>query len=90
MNSTQESIPPLDCQSNKYDTNTMAGADIQLPTFNGNGAEDPEQHWFIYEVVWMVCLVHNMGIRKAHMFMTLRGHVLDWVMKFCVVPPRTP
>ena len=35
-------------------TNTMAGDDIKLPIFNGNGLEDPEQHWFICEVVWIV------------------------------------
>ena len=64
-------------------TNSMAGADIQLPIFNGNGTEDPKQHWFLCEAIWMVRLVHNMDIRKAQMIVTLRGHALDWFMKFC-------
>ena len=35
-------------------TNTMDGADIKLPIFNGNGLEDPEQHWFLCEAMWTV------------------------------------
>ena len=30
--------------------NIMAGNDIKLPIFNGNGLEDPKHHWFICEV----------------------------------------
>ena len=32
----------------------IAGSDIKLPIFNGNGLEDPKQHWFLCEVVWKV------------------------------------
>ena len=38
----QESIPPLDHLLDNLDNNAMAGVDIWLPIFNGNGAEDPE------------------------------------------------
>ena len=68
----------------------MVGEDIILPTFNGNGAEDPEQHRFLCEVVWMVRLVHNVEPKKVQMITTLRGCALDWFMKFCVVTPGTP
>ena len=68
----------------------MAGHDIRLPRFNGNGAEDPEQHWFLSEVVWMVFQVHNAYIGKAQMITTLRGCALDWFMKFFLVPIGTP
>ena len=68
----------------------MDGDDIWLPTFNGNGAEDLEQHWFIFEAIWMVHLVQNADLKKWKMIMTLRGRVFDWFMKFCVVPPGTP
>ena len=54
MTSTQEKTPLLYQSSDNLDANTMVGVDIQLPTFNGNGIEYPEQHWFICEVVWMV------------------------------------
>ena len=40
MTSAQESITPLHHSSNNPDA--MARVDIWLPTFNGNGAEDPE------------------------------------------------
>ena len=68
----------------------MDGEDIWLPTFNGNGAEDPEQHWFICEVIWMVRLVENADLKKAQIITTLRDRALDWFMKFCVVPPGAP
>ena len=55
----------------------MAATDVRLPTFNGNGMEDLELNWFLCEAVWMVCLVHNVDIKKAQMMMTLRGCALD-------------
>ena len=44
---------------NNPNATLMAGTDVRLPTFNGNGIEDPEQHWFLYEAVWMVFLINN-------------------------------
>ena len=35
----------------------MAGSDIKLPIFNGNGLEDPEKHWFLCEVVCNVARI---------------------------------
>ena len=32
-------------------TNIMAGNDIKLPIFNGNGLEYPKQHWFLCEAM---------------------------------------
>ena len=55
----------------------MATIDIQLPTFNGDGIEDLEQHWFLCEAIWMVRLVHNANIKKGQMITTLRGRSLD-------------
>ena len=72
------------------DTNSMAVIDVRLPTFNGNGTKDLEQHWFLCEAIWMVHLVHNADIKKAQMIMTLRGRALDWYMKFCTTPTGTP
>ena len=39
---------------NTVPINPMAGTDIDLPIFNGNGLEDPKQHWFLCDVVWTV------------------------------------
>ena len=53
-NSRKEGSPPLNPFPENPDAKSMAMADIQLLTFNGNGAEDPKQRLFLYEVVWMV------------------------------------
>ena len=63
---------------------------VRLPTFNGNGIEDWEKHWYLCEAIWMVRLIHNPDIEKAQMITTLRGHAVDWFMKFCAAPIGTP
>ena len=88
--SAQGSPPPLNYSLDNLDANSMARSDIRLPTFNGNGAENPEQHWFLCEAIWMVHQVHNVDIKKEKMVTTLQGHVLDWFMKLFVVPVGTP
>ena len=70
--------------------NKMSGSDIKLPRFNGNGLEDPEQHWFLCEVVCIVRQVLDEAIKKAQMITTFRDHALDWYMKFYVVPVGVP
>ena len=49
--SVQGSTPSPNCSLNTPNANSMIGEDIRLPTFNGNGGEDPEQYWFLYEAV---------------------------------------
>ena len=51
--------------------------------------EDLEQHWFLCKFFWMVRLVHSADIKKAQMITTLRGHTLDWFMKFYAAPIKT-
>ena len=58
-------------------TNKMVENDIKLSIFNGNGLEDPEQHWFLWESVWTVQQVQDEAIEKAQMITTLRGRALD-------------
>ena len=77
MTSVQEGTPPLNFVPKNPDANSMATMDVRLPTFNGNGMEDLEQHWFLCEAIWMVRLVHNVDIKKAQMITTFRGHVID-------------
>ena len=86
----EEGTPPLNYLPDNLDANSMAGEDIRLPTFNGNGAEDPKQCCFLSEVVWMVRLVQNAYLLKAQMITSLKSHPLDYFMKFYVVPPGTP
>ena len=76
------SVTPLNPANSRNLVNTpntalMVGTYVRLPTFNGNGTEDPEQHWFLCEAVWTICLVNNDDIWKAQMITTLQGRVLD-------------
>ena len=41
------------------------GDDIKLPIFQGTGAKDPDQHFFLCEVVRNIKQVQNNDIKKA-------------------------
>ena len=71
MNIEQGSLGSQKFCSNVPTTNTMAGTEIKVPIFNGNGLDDPKQHWFICEVVWIVRQIQYENIKKAQMIMTL-------------------
>ena len=70
--------------------NRMVGNDIKFPIFNGKELEDPEQHWFLGNVVWTVRHVQDEAIKKSQMITTIRGRALDWYMKFSMVPTGIP
>ena len=77
---SQNSIPNVSAVS------TMPAIDIKFPIFNGNGLEDLEKHWFLRESVWAMLQVQDNKIKKEQLITTLRGRVLDWYMKFSIVP----
>jgi hypothetical protein len=56
--------------------------DMRLPTFRGDGSEDPDQHWFLCEVVWSINNVTDEGVKRAQFSTTLRYRTLSWYMKF--------
>ena len=64
----------------------MEGDDAKLPLFYGNAKDDQEQYQFLYEVVWTIRKTANDDIKKGQLPTTLRGHALDWYMKFIQVP----
>ena len=68
----------------------MAGDDTKLPLFHGNETDDPEQYWFLYEVVWIVRQATDNDVNKGQLVNTLWGCALDWYMKFIQVPTGTP
>ena len=68
----------------------MGGDDVKLPLFHGNETEDPKKYWFLCEVVWTVKQALDDDAKKGQLVMTLRGHALDWFMKFVQVPTGTP
>ena len=68
----------------------MAGDDANLPLFHGKRTKDPEQYWFLCEVVWTVKQNKDDEVNKGQLETTLRGRALDWFMKFVQVPTGAP
>jgi hypothetical protein len=57
--------------------------EMRLPTFRGDGSEDPDQHWFLCEAVWSIKNVTDEAVKRAQFSTTLRDRALRWYMK-CV------
>jgi len=55
----------------------MAGGEMKLPLFHGNGLEDPQQHWFLCEVVWRVRQVVDADMKAAQVVTTFRDCALN-------------
>ena len=68
----------------------MVGDDTKLPLFHGNETDDPEQYWFLCEVVQTVKQATYDDVKKDQLATTVWGIVLDWYMKFIQVPMGTP
>jgi hypothetical protein len=56
--------------------------EIRLPIFRGDGFEDPDQQWFLCEVVWSIKKVSDESVKRDQFSTTLRDHALRWYMKF--------
>jgi hypothetical protein len=54
---------------------------MRLPIFRGDGSEDPDQHWFLCEVVWNINNDTNEVVKRTQFSTTLRDHALSWYMK---------
>jgi len=50
--------------------------EMRLPTFIGDGSEDPNQHWFLCEVVWSIKNVTDEAVKQAYFSTTLRDRML--------------
>ena len=64
----------------------MAGNEMKLPIFNGNGIDDPEQYWFLCEAIWTTRQTTDDDVKKIHRATTLRCLALEWFMRFTRVP----
>ena len=53
------------------------GDNMKLPVFKGTGLEDPEQHWFLCNVVWSVKQVVDDAIKMAQLTTTFRDRALN-------------
>jgi hypothetical protein len=58
--------------------------EMRLPIFRGDGSEDPDQHWFLCEVVWSIKKVTNEVVKRDQFSTTLRDRALRWYMKFVI------
>jgi hypothetical protein len=56
--------------------------EMRLPTFRGDGSEDPDQHWFLCEHVWSIKNITDEAFKRAQFSTTLRDLTLRWYMKF--------
>ena len=63
--------------------------DIKLPIFRGIRLEDPDQHWFLCEVVWSVKKVIDNDIKMAQLTTTFRDKALSWFIKYINLQQRT-
>ena len=59
---------------------------MRLPIFIGDGSEDPDQHWFLCEVVCSIKQVTDEAVKRAQFSTTLRDRTLRWYMKFASGP----
>ena len=64
----------------------MAGDEMKLPTFHGNGTDDPEQYWFLCEEIWTTQQTIGDDVKKSQLETTLTGCALEWYMRFMLVP----
>jgi hypothetical protein len=56
--------------------------EMRLPIFIGDGSEDPGEHWFLYEAIWIIKKVTDEAVKRAQFSTTLRDRALSWYMKF--------
>ena len=64
----------------------MVGNEMKLPTFHGNGTNDPKQYEFLCEAIWTTQQTMDDDVKRSQLETTLRGHALDWYMRFMMVP----
>ena len=56
--------------------------DIKLPVLKGTRSEDPEQFWFLWEVVWTAKNITDPVVRTVQLITSFRDWALTWFMKF--------
>jgi hypothetical protein len=56
--------------------------EMRLPIFKGDGSEDPDQQWFLCEVLWSIKNVNDEAIKRDQFSNTLRDRALSRYMKF--------
>ena len=62
---------------------------MKLPMFHGNDTDDLEQYCLLCEAVWTSRQTTDDDVNKGKLVTTLRGHALDWYMRFIQVTQGT-
>jgi hypothetical protein len=60
---------------------------MRLLEFKGIGSEDPEQHMFVCETIWIAKNVHDEGEKIMQLEKMFRGRTLFWYMKLQSTTP---
>jgi hypothetical protein len=55
--------------------------EMTLPIFRGDGSKDPDQHWFLCEVVWNIKSITDEAIKRTKFSTALTDRALSWYMK---------
>jgi len=66
----------------------MVNAMIML-IFKDPGIEDPEQFWFLVDVVWKSQQIKDDDVNKAQLVTSLQDRALSWYIKYCMTQPTT-
>lgn len=61
--------------------------ELRMPIFNGNRSQDPEQHMFVCEVIWIVKQILDQDTQIAQLATTFIDRALVWYMKFQIIVP---
>jgi len=61
--------------------------ELRMTMFNGNGSQDPEQHMFVCEAVWIAKKIQDQDVQITLLATTFRDRALVWYMKFQTTTP---
>ena len=61
---------------------------MKMLVFKGLGTEDPEQFWFVADVVWKAQQITDDDMKKAQLVTVLQDRALSWYIKFCSGKPN--
>jgi len=55
---------------------------MKMPIFKGVGIENPNQFWFVVDVVWMSQQIMDDNLKKVQWVITLQDKALSWYIKY--------
>jgi hypothetical protein len=80
--STQSTVTSSSVHTQSRNLGRSMADEMRLPIFRGDGSEDPDQHWFLCEVVWSIKQVSDEAVKRDQFSTTLRDHT-ELVYEVC-------